>query len=357
MIKRIINRFFTNRTSAAATKTPPSIELPTPADQLWSDTYTPLREAIARLPAEDRSWAIGGGTVLAARWDHRRSTDIDVTLNERTNPGALLDDDVFWSEIEHLKPKQPDWHPPGRLIIPFRDATLDLCAMNPRPAKGHETTSVDGQEATVLSDTQILYGKLSRAWDSPVRDLFDIIIAEKKAPAALAAAVNMFEHNLIPPITQNWREKSRHFETEARAKLSDVTPHGTADAGQIARAAADVVEGARYAHVRIRTTREGAQIDTRTVAGHQTTFKTTRSELDDTLEKTGLREYLLANDPHKGYRALTRVAKALRTRTEETVYETSEPTATRGPAAKIPLRPSTASPPTPTSSARDGYTR
>ena len=52
--------------------------LPEPAMQLWRDYGDLLRRALSPLGAAN--WQLGGGTVLAKDWHHRRSFDLDITI-------------------------------------------------------------------------------------------------------------------------------------------------------------------------------------------------------------------------------------------------------------------------------------
>ena len=52
--------------------------LPEPAMQLWRDYGDLLRRELGPLGAAN--WQLGGGTVLAKDWHHRRSFDLDITI-------------------------------------------------------------------------------------------------------------------------------------------------------------------------------------------------------------------------------------------------------------------------------------
>ena len=60
------------------------LQLPEPAGALWTRIREPLKRALASRGAPTEL-KLGGGTVLAARWKHRRSRDIDVVVPEKTN--------------------------------------------------------------------------------------------------------------------------------------------------------------------------------------------------------------------------------------------------------------------------------
>ena len=62
------------------------MKLSEPAATLWRKHHAAIERIAIEEDAESRL-LIGGGTVLAARWEHRESTDIDVFLPERENRG------------------------------------------------------------------------------------------------------------------------------------------------------------------------------------------------------------------------------------------------------------------------------
>lgn len=70
------------------------LRLPEPAGTLWKRIREPLKRALGSRGAPTEL-KLGGGTVLAARWEHRKSHDIDIVVPEKTNLwtyGAALDD-------------------------------------------------------------------------------------------------------------------------------------------------------------------------------------------------------------------------------------------------------------------------
>ena len=66
------------------------LTLPLPARGVWLRVRRLLGPALERLGAEAGPWKIGGGTVLAARWNHRESIDLDLTVNAGTAMPALF---------------------------------------------------------------------------------------------------------------------------------------------------------------------------------------------------------------------------------------------------------------------------
>ena len=58
------------------------LTLPEPAATLWRTTRETVRHGLDAL-GHGIEYRIGGGTILAARWGHRTSFDIDLNLDER----------------------------------------------------------------------------------------------------------------------------------------------------------------------------------------------------------------------------------------------------------------------------------
>ena len=54
--------------------------LPSPARTLWDRAAHVLDRALTQFRNPQPAWHLGGGTLLAARWNHRSSTDIDLTV-------------------------------------------------------------------------------------------------------------------------------------------------------------------------------------------------------------------------------------------------------------------------------------
>lgn len=79
------------------------LTLPRPALALWRRTRDTLLAARSGLDDEADGWRLGGGTLLAARWDHRVSTDIDLTVAEASERDVLLaQNDNLLVEPEHI---------------------------------------------------------------------------------------------------------------------------------------------------------------------------------------------------------------------------------------------------------------
>ena len=179
------------------------LTLPEPAAGLWAAK----RSIVHAIPPETFRSNIpphlGGGTILAARWKHRISTDIDVLLPGRNTLIDLLQDND--RNIVNQLGGTPDAVAGGRVKIAFEHGFLDISTFRPDPPYGHATATVDGQLEKVLSSHQILCGKLERVDQLLVRDVFDVLTAADEDPAALAAAAGMVSEQRAAAIGGAWR--------------------------------------------------------------------------------------------------------------------------------------------------------
>lgn len=178
--------------------------------------------------------SVGGGTVLAARWQHRDSTDVDMFYNahdeyEIFQPSSESD----WREFLREKARQGDIdqleeHYDGcRWQTEFGEASL-FRSMNPLSSRSTERDTEQQTGIRCESTIDILYMKLvGRMLHGSVyaaRDLYDFVYAKIADPTSLARV-----HEIIRPfeqtyLLQDWRDglmyaKDFHSLKNARARL------------------------------------------------------------------------------------------------------------------------------------------
>ena len=73
------------------------LTLPEPARTLLSRTRGILDTYVTPRTPDRSGWTIGGGTILAARWRHRESRDIDLLVHPRTETRFLQPADALTS--------------------------------------------------------------------------------------------------------------------------------------------------------------------------------------------------------------------------------------------------------------------
>ena len=162
-----------------------------PAPQ--SDVAAALFEALTPF-IEGRHLSFGGGTVLAARWKHRQSFDVDLfceptvygrlTLRERTRIERAIrqigdcsqertwcEDIATYTEIGQIE----------ATVLP-RSVSIEAGA----------PTRLAGTDLALQCNAQILYAKIARrmyqAGEIAVRDAYDLAASAIHDPAALAQA-------------------------------------------------------------------------------------------------------------------------------------------------------------------------
>ncbi len=305
------------------------LTLPEPAASLWRRAAPALERALGQTERPPAQWSIGGGTILARRWGHRESTDIDLTVPVGTGIHTLDDRVGGTLRVDMTAAGAADVSTgKTRHRIVFERGSIDIAEMDARPAAGGQTAVIDGHEVAVKSTMQILRGKLERALrqESPVRDLFDVAVAHHADPDALAEAANMLGEDEIRQVKTHWRMNTHSLQQEAGAKLTSVNPEYEAERRDPVRQAIERIGDALYLAVRIRATEGGLTIETRTRGRPPRTIRTRYDEAPDTLERTGMGEFLNQHVAG-GVGRVTEVAEASKTRpgTETTVLDWQRP--------------------------------
>ncbi len=268
------------------------MKLPEPARTLW----TRHREAIERIattPGGESRIMLGGGTLLAARWKHRESTDIDVLLPDRDNLNdALKNGPLDLAAATGGEHKESSRH---RLKVELETGMLDVAAIKPQMPGLEERVDVEGRNETVLTSAQILRGKFYRTDRSITRDAFDFAVAADKDPRALELAVNSLDMSETRIICHNLLASNDQMVDDASETLKGIPPEYQHHLKRVGDAAADAVLSQRYAQVRIRTTETGIRIETRTTNGSERTEDYAAGKAVNMLTRSGIAAYLSAN--------------------------------------------------------------
>ena len=268
--------------------------LPEPARTLWL-LYGAALQAVANAHGTEGRLMLGGGTVLAARWKHRNSNDIDLLLPDRENlkdtgPGGQRDlARATGGEYEEIAPTQ--------VKIAFENGKLDLAAIEPLLPGLEKKTNVDGRDVTVLANAQILRGKFFRTDKAVTRDAFDIAVASEADPRSLRIAVNSLTDRETRFISHNLLTSNDAMVKEAaEGGLTEVPPEYQKYLDDVGVAAADAVWGHRYTHVQVLATERGIRIETRTEA-NATPRQEDHDDVDGAtaLRDSGIGAYLKVN--------------------------------------------------------------
>lgn len=290
----------------------PELTLPAPARDLWHKLAGVVRQEIGRISHTEPAYAIGGGSVLAARWQHRHSHDVDLVVPADTPLGRLATNNDPGSKFETAMRAlggEPRFNSDIRLWTVSFDGgerKLDLWATTPLLAAGEQKATIDGH-TTVLSSAQILRGKLERSQDHLARDVFDLVKAAEKEPEALEAAVNTISNKLADEIAQTFHWAGPTIAADAATMLTGIPDEEQIDPKALGGLAAHAMSGSVYTICRIETRDGRIEVTTATSSRSETTRQIARERAEHYFEASGLNGYLRAKGP--GNEALLEYAR------------------------------------------------
>ena len=227
------------------------LKLPSPANALFENVYGVLDELIRPASPGGTTGRLGGGTTLAARWQHRRSTDIDITVPVGTGLGRFdpnrdpaLVERMAAAGATHVHVRFRSF------TFMFPNGNVDLVEMDPQLRVGHAWAEVDGLPMEVYANAQILCGKLAgRGNILPERDIFDIAVAAEIDAAALSAAVNHLDADYRREIVHRIRAQADQYRSTAETAIDAASSRWQPLLSSAPATAAAAIEAAVYAPV------------------------------------------------------------------------------------------------------------
>ena len=272
----------------------------TPAE-LWRRIGGQLRDAMREIIDPGEKWLLGGGTVLEARWKHRYTKDIDLKLRPPTGRDRYL----LARQLPHFVTRMQELgaeriiDAERQLIVSFGKAVLDIFQNAPTPGSGEEEYLIDEQPETVLSNAQILYGKLGgRGMRSPVRDIYDIAVAEKADRGSLAIAVNCLRRGEAEDIADDWETATAFHKEFGKRLIHGVPEKYTAFRDDPAGHGSEAVLNTRYRTAELRCTNGRLSWNAMCEDGNRQQFSLdgqNAAALRQAITRVGLREYIGKN--------------------------------------------------------------
>ena len=251
-------------------------QLPDPARKLWQEHGDMLIAELSELGDEPGAWHLGGGTLLAKDWQHRRSFDLDITIS--TSVPARQSREVVIAIADRLRHQgfEVDDITEARLVRANagnvdgfgNEAGIDLW-VHDSALPGRTTTERIGKHLVPrLNTAQILNGKLQRDRKGLIRDAYDIAHARRKDSRALEQAVNSLgpKHQRRAEIT--WAVKSLNMANKPTEVISwSGEPAG--DQRNCGLQAAQAIHDARWVELEISTQDHYVQATTVNTAGER----------------------------------------------------------------------------------------
>ena len=145
----------------------------------------------------------GGGTILAARWHHRESKDVDIRARLQGDNGVVSrlrqipTMEQTWNQwLQEAGMTPLKWHSAYKVTAQLRgregesEPKLEIGEFEAPLEEEATRAKVEEQHVRVASNASILAGKWwGRRTHAPVRDLYDIVVAGAKDPGALQRAL------------------------------------------------------------------------------------------------------------------------------------------------------------------------
>ena len=297
------------------------LRLPEPARSLWNAK----RNIVHSLPDEGTGRTVrphlGGGTTLAARWGHRRSTDIDVLFPGRNTLIDLAQDND--DNIARRLGGEPEAVSGGRIKIAFSEGKIDLSTLRPSPSLGQQEAVVEERKEIVLSNAQILRGKLERPEKLLVRDVVDVIVAAEADPVALATAASLVSAERARAIVATWSSADRHFADQFNSQIQDLNPRFVLRQDRLGTDAGKALEDHRYERLEIEVGEETLTVRKTVRAGKLDDERYEAGDAGKVLIESGVGEHLNQNGPITAPQLLHAIRRAAATNTRR-VYDSSD---------------------------------
>ena len=272
--------------------------LPEPARTLLLQGWPALEKAAERIGMSTGDMLLGGGTVLAGRWSHRRSFDLDFC----TEPGTPLH--LLHGELDRGPMRDAGWeilYSPraGKLLAlaPAGEAAaneetergrIEIWNNAPVPEQGATTTEIEGYRITTLSTTQILRGKMQRAMYCVPRDLVDFATAGALDAQSLEHAINQWPREATRNVARVWDRTMKGWTGRQWREVETAVRGSRQTAETTVKRASSAILDAVYESLKIdKTGRNTLTVRTVTANGAERTTVVEATEFEWFLETSG----------------------------------------------------------------------
>lgn len=283
------------------------LTLPSPAQVLWRRAQQVVHEELQQFG----TLRLGGGTTLGARWKHRDSSDIDLTIEPEPGGTPVPVSAAIMTPGSRLLPRlegldigtvRCEVLTEAQFHVSFHDPDddseirfgLDIASVGATPRLGHGEALVDGLPAVVLSTTQILTGKLHRWGEATLRDAIDFDHAARRDRDSLTFAVNTLSSIETEARKQKFRLAAVRFATTDDPLIRRMDREHRPDQSTLGQDTADIIHGLRYAEVSITVHSGICHFEATTHNKHSIHLQCRENQVDKTFATFGIDEYLHA---------------------------------------------------------------
>ena len=203
---------------------------------------------------------------------------------------------------------------------------IDISTVLAQPERGAYKVELEERVQTVLSNTQILRGKLERAEDpGPVRDAYDFATAAKRDPQALAAAIGMLPDEQARRITADLQKREKGIAEAARKKIR-ASGSDPIEPDELGKTAAAAIDGHRTIYVKIELSKGRVRATRYTRNGTRFSQDWSTARTAAGLNASGLADYIKENTTTSMRRIGMSIDEAAAKGGDQTIYEAGSET-------------------------------
>ena len=280
-----------------------TVKLAEPARTLYLRERGLIDAWIAAAGLQPAQVALGGGSVLAARWRHRHSDDIDVVVQGPAAYAKMLSARGKLTVLAEQRGATVRWVPEIRAVrltwpnseLASGDKLEFFGRAESPPQYDERAIELEGRSTRTLGTAQILWGKLDRCARGIVaKDVVDIREAGCCDSEALAAAVNAWPSATMRAFAQTLRSDAATLGEEIEATVRTAVPLQPGAGRTIAHEAGDSIERALYREVAIGVEKGLVRVDRETTTGVLPPLRWPPDENGVEGERTGMVRHLAA---------------------------------------------------------------
>ena len=243
------------------------------------------------------------GSILAAQWGHRTSFGFDLQVEAGTRLDKLGQPEFEWLHRELRQLGATARYSPRAYLYtisfgtPPDEQAVQIWAHSPEIKTGERSVEIDSDIETVLSNAQILRGKLERSHHELARDVYDITKAAERDPKALSIATNTVRAENRQRICLEWIVGYGRIANNARARLRGIPPTEDLSPERLGSEGAAAISNAQHRELTIRTEGRKIVIEATAASGHRWETSTNPEHALREFEAHGVLQYLEGKDP------------------------------------------------------------